>query len=234
MKEEDLYLPIKEFFMEQGYAVYGEVKDIDVVMKKDDLVHAIELKPAFNLKLILQAVERQRYMDSVYVAIKKPQYNKRYKEMIHLLKRLEIGLITVDFLKTKTKVTVEHHPIPLQKRTNNKKKRMVIKEVDSRLAIEDNLGGSTKVKRMTAYREQALMIAYVMHIRDLSKPKDIKALIGLDKTGQILYQNYYKWFERVDKGRYKLTALGLEALTTYYTTVSHLETLLGKTEHEEV
>lgn len=228
IKEEALYMPIKDYFSHQGFEVYGEVKDIDMVLKQEGKVYAIELKINFNLKLVLQAVERQKYMDSVYVAIKKPKYNKRYKEMVHLLKRLEIGLITVDFLKTKTNVVIEHHPLPLAKRTLTRKKTLVIKEVTKRLGIEDNIGGTTKSKRLTAYREEALLTAYVMATHDVKQPKDIKKLSGLDKTGQILYNNYYKWFSRVDKGIYELRPEAYKALQTYKKTVECFKEILEK------
>lgn len=225
-KEADLYLPIKKYFLSQGYEVYGEVKDIDMVLKKDENIFGIELKTTFNLKLILQAVERQKYMNAVYVAIKKPTYNKRYKEMVHLLKRLEIGLITVDFLKTKVNVTLEHHPIPFSRKTYSKKKQIVLKEVNNRLGIEDNIGGTTKIKRLTSYKEDALFIAYVMSTYELRQPKAIKSICGLEKTGQILYKNYYKWFIRTDLGKYELTAEGHKALKTYEKTVEHFDHLI--------
>ena len=225
-KEADLYLPIKNYFLSQGYEVYGEVKDIDMVLKKDEDIFGIELKTTFNLKLILQAVERQKYMNAVYVAIEKPTYNKRYKEIVHLLKRLEIGLITVDFLKTKVSVTIEHHPILFSRKTYTKKKQMILKEVNNRLGIEDNIGGTTKVKRLTSYKEDALLIAYVMTTYNLNKPKDIKSICGLEKTGQILYNNYYKWFIRTDKGMYDVTLDGHTALKTYEKTVCHFDQLI--------
>lgn len=130
MKEAELYLPIKAFFIENGYDVAGEVKNVDMVVYKDDEQIAIELKTAFNLKLLFQAVERQKYFESVYIAIPKPKYNKRYKEMIHILKRLEIGLITVNFLKSRTDVCIEHHPILLErKRITEKPKQLLQKSL---------------------------------------------------------------------------------------------------------
>lgn len=215
MKESELYLPIKAFFIENGYEVAGEVKDVDVVITKDDETIAVELKTAFNLKLLMQAVERQRYFDSVYVGIPRPKHNKRYKEMVHLLKRLEVGLITVDFLKSGPVVCIEHHPIPFERKTNTRKKRAIIKEVVNRTGLRDNLGGSTKQKRVTAYREAALYTAYVLSRFENAAPKEIKAITGLDKTSSILYSNFYGWFERVDKGLYALSQKGYDALKTY-------------------
>lgn len=228
MKEADLYYPIKDFFIKAGYEVYGEVKDVDMIIEKEGALFGIELKCAFNLKLILQAVDRQKYLDSVYVAIERPKYNKRYKEMVHLLKRLEIGLITVEFLKTKTNVVIEHHPILLQRKRNSRKNQVIKREVSNRTNLIDNIGGTRGVKRMTAYRENALLIAYVMDKYDLNVPKDIKAYTKLSKTGQILYQNYYKWFERQGKGFYALSLEGRNALKAHHELLDHFEGLLDK------
>lgn len=99
MKETDLYEPVKQLFTKLGYQVYAEVNDIDVMVVKDDQIIAIELKTSFNLKLILQAITRQKISDNVYVAIPRPKYKQRlsksFKEKELLLRRLELGLILV-------------------------------------------------------------------------------------------------------------------------------------------
>lgn len=222
LKEADLYMPIKAFFIENDYTVKGEVKDVDMVVSKDDSHIAIELKTSFNLKLVLQAVERQKYFDSVYVAIFKPKgKNRRYREIIHLLKRLEVGLITVESLKQGMKVHIEHHPIAFNRSKNKRKEKAIIKEIITRTGVEDNIGGSTKVKRMTAYREASLLTAVVLADFECASPKEIKKISNLDKTGQILYQNHYKWFDRIGQGKYQLNTLGYTALNTYTETVEY-------------
>ncbi|MBN2796350.1 MAG: hypothetical protein JXR88_13145 [Clostridia bacterium] len=223
MKEAELYLPIKAFFIENGYEVAGEVKDVDMVVYQEDTKIAIELKTSFNLKLIFQAVERQKYFESVYVAIPKPKFDKRYREMVHLLKRLEIGLITVNFLKTKTVVHVEHHPIVLERKTNHRKAKAIINELNKRTGVMDNIGGTTKEKRVTAYRESALHVAYALSLEESSKPSEIKKKTGLMNANAILYSNYYKWYERIDRGQYRLTSEGYQALETYHTIIDYFK-----------
>jgi len=234
MKESELYLPIKAFFIENGYKVNGEVGDIDMVVTKDDPI-AIELKPTFNLKLILQAVDRQKMFDSVYVAIFRPaKLNKRYKEMIHLLKRLELGLISVDILKSGTRVVIEHHPIALERKKNHKKKRAIINEIANRTGIIDNIGGTTKMKRVTAYREQAIGVLYVLSQYENASPKEIKDILDHDKVGSILYSNFYQWFERVDKGSYRVSSKGIEALELYEPIVTYYKNKLSlERDHNE-
>lgn len=227
LKEADLYMPIKAFFIENDYSVKGEVKDVDMVVSKDDDHIAIELKTTFNLKLILQAVDRQKYFDTVYVAIFRPKgKNRRYREIIHMLKRLELGLITVESLKKGMKVQIEHHPIPYKRQKNKKKERAIIKEIISRTGVVDNVGGSTKIKRMTAYREASILIATVLSDYESASPKELKRYTELEKTGQILYKNYYKWFDRIDQGKYKLNTSGFTALETYAETVEFFKNKL--------
>ncbi|WP_240841203.1 DUF2161 family putative PD-(D/E)XK-type phosphodiesterase [Acidaminobacter sp. JC074] len=216
LKESDLYHPIKKYFESCGYKVHGEVKDIDMVIKKDDESIAIELKPTFNLKLILQAVDRQKTFDSVYVAIFKPkQINKRYKEVVHLIKRLELGLITVSVLKSGMRVTIENHPLAYNRKKNHKKKRAIISEIDRRTGIVENIGGTTGIKRMTAYREETIAVAVALSKYQEASPKQVKLFTDNKKTGQILYSNHYGWFDRIGQGKYRLTAKGFEALETY-------------------
>ncbi len=226
LKECDLYEPIKAFFIEQGYKVSGEVKNIDVVIHKDDDVIAIELKPTFNLKLILQAVDRQKFFDTVYVAIFKPKsINKRYKEVVHLTKRLEIGLITVNMLKSGTRVTIEHHPLEFNRRKNSRKKKAIIKEIENRSGIIDNVGGTTGIKRMTAYREASIAAAVALNMLGDSSPMAIKTLTDEQKSGQIMYQNHYGWFDRIGQGVYSLTNKGKDAIIEYKDISDYFKTM---------
>lgn len=233
IKESDLYPPIKTYFTENGYQVQGEVNGVDMVISKDDQHVGIELKTSFNLKLLLQAVDRQKYFDSVYVAIEKPRLkNRRYQEIIHVLKRLEIGLITVTFLKKGPQVYIEHHPLTYHPRPNKRKKDNILKEVKGRTGIVDNVGGSHKTKRVTVYREASLFIALVLSKEHESSPKLIKEYTNNPKTGQILYQNHYGWFQRIGQGLYSLSDKGYEALSEYREIVDYFKILIERDSHE--
>ena len=98
IKETDLYGPIRFFLENQGFQVQAEVKHCDIAAVKEGKTVIIELKKSFNLKLVYQALERQSLTDEVFVAIPRPQKGQReraWKDMLRLLKRLELGLITV-------------------------------------------------------------------------------------------------------------------------------------------
>lgn len=108
MKESDMYLPIKDFLVEDGYVVRGEVNNADIVAVKGGDMIIVEMKKSFNLKLVYQLVERQRMTDKVYAAVLvnyKTRRGKAFQNMIKLLKRLSLGLIIV--YEKKTGMTVE-------------------------------------------------------------------------------------------------------------------------------
>jgi len=48
--EVDLYKPVKDYFTSEGYDVYGEVNDCDVVAVKEDELIIVELKLRLNLE----------------------------------------------------------------------------------------------------------------------------------------------------------------------------------------
>jgi hypothetical protein len=76
-----------------------------------------------------------------------------------------------------------------------------------------NLGG-TNGKVMTAYREQALIIAH--YLQDGPKTvAEIKDLTHNPKAGTTLLRNYYGWYEPVERGIYGLTSAGLDSLQVF-------------------
>ena len=68
-KETDLYEPVRAFLEEEGYQVQAEVKGCDIAAVKDGQMVIVELKKAFNLKLVYQGMERQSLTEHVFVAI---------------------------------------------------------------------------------------------------------------------------------------------------------------------
>jgi len=101
MAEVELYAPIKEFLEAQGYVVKGEIGACDIMALRDDegpLV--VELKETLNFTLILQAVDRLKICDTVYVAFRvgkghSASWRSRKRQVTSLLRRLGIGLLTV-------------------------------------------------------------------------------------------------------------------------------------------
>lgn len=218
MKETELSGPISIWLRKQGYSVSCEVKNCDIVAQKNDDLVIIELKTRFSLDLVYQAVNRKKLTESVYVAVPVLQGRKnipKLKEVKKLLFRLEVGLILVRFLKTKTRIEIVSHPAEYIPRKANKKRNSIIREIDGRYS-EFNKGGSTnKDLRISAYKQQALVCAWLLNKNGNMSPKSIKNSGGGVKTQQILSGNIFGWFDKVSRGLYSINPAGIEALNIY-------------------
>ncbi|WP_019156717.1 DUF2161 domain-containing phosphodiesterase [Robertmurraya massiliosenegalensis] len=232
--EKDLFPPVQKYFSKLKYEVYGEVNDCDVVAVKEDELIIIELKLHFNSDLLIQATNRQRLTDQVYIAIPKPRFkrnSKKWHDMCHLLKRLELGLIVVTFLKNDAKLEVIIEPGPYDRKSSiqsyKKRRQKLLEEIKGR-NINDNIGGSNQTKIMTAYKENCIQIAtYFLHHGPLS-PKKLRQLGTGEKTLSILYQNHYGWFRRIERGVYDLSEIGKKELTSYPKVVDYYTTLIAQ------
>lgn len=213
-KETDLYQPIRSFLEADGYHVQGEVKHCDIAATKGEETIIIELKKSFNLKLVYQAIERQSISDQVFVAIPRPQKGqgeRAWKDMIRLLKRLEIGLMTVALDSPLQTVDVLLEPSESMVRKNRKKKERLQAEMENR-HIAENLGGMTRRKIMTAYREKSIELCCMIEHKGPISIKDLRESGKGEKYPSMLQSNVYGWFERVEKGVYALSGAGIEAL----------------------
>lgn len=214
--EIDLYEPVQQLFVKQGYAVYGEVNDCDIVAIKDEEPIIVELKLTVNMELLLQAAKRQRIAEKVYIAIPKPSYSLRsqkWRDLSYLIRRLELGLIFVQIQECHAEAKIINEPTPFNReksmRQSKKRRNKLIKEVESRSG-NYNIGGSSRTKIMTAYRENCIFIAVCLHKYGPLSPKQLREIGTGDKTPTILRANYYGWFERIQRGVYDLSEKGLE------------------------
>ena len=209
--ETALYLPVKRFLETLGFSVKGEVGGCDVVALKGDdppIVVICELKQAFNLELLLQAVDRAGACDEVWVAArlsvrgKGRESDSRYR---NLCRRLGFGMLAV----TATGAVEVLVPPPTTAPRRNLKKRSRLVTEHQRRKGDPVLGGSTRAPIMTAYRQQALICAAALsqgprRVRDL-RPK-------IPDAPKILLHNVYGWFDRTERGIYALTEAGHAAL----------------------
>jgi hypothetical protein len=224
MLETQLYAPVKTFLQKLGYKVAGEVHSCDVVARKDKDVLIVELKKEFNLDLVLQGIQRQALSKTVYLAIESPRkkgHRRRWRRFLKLCRMLGLGLMTVRFRRKLADVEVVLDPAPYISRINARKRSGLLKEFESR-ATDCNVGGCTRRKIVTAYREQVLRIACALQNNGPSKVKALVEASGSRKTASILQKNYYEWFERVGRGIYSLTPAGIKGLETYAAAVAQL------------
>ncbi len=209
--ETALYPPIKRFLEAAGYSVKGEVSGCDVVGLSDGeppVVVICELKQSFNLELVLQAVDRAAAGDEVWVAARVSakgrgrEADRRYRD---LCRRLGFGMLAV---ADNGVVSVIVSPVAPMPRRNPRKRSRLVSEHRRRKG-DPAPGGSTRSPIMTAYRQQALACAAALTAGPL-RPKDLKHVAPA--AGNILRDNVYGWFERIDRGLYGLTAAGGAAI----------------------
>jgi len=212
-KETDLYEPIRAFLEEEGYQVQAEVKNCDIAAVKDGQMVIVELKKAFNLKLVYQGLERQSLTEQVFVAIPRPKKGARekaWKDMLKLLKRLELGLLTVALDSPLQTVDVVLEPSDSIAWKNRKKREKVQAELEQR-QVDGNVGGMTRRKIMTAFREKSIRLACLLEREERVSLAALRER-GMEDSVGILSRNYDKWFKRVEKGVYALSDKGKEAL----------------------
>jgi hypothetical protein len=209
--ETALYLPVKRFLEKLGFTVKGEIGGCDLVALSGDdppIVVVGELKLAFNLELILQAVDRAGACDEVWLAAKMSARGKgresdaRYR---NLCRRLGFGMLAVT---NGGEVEVIVKPPTTAPRRDSKKRSRLVAEHQRRIG-DPAIGGSTRRPIMTAYRQQALACASALslgpqRVRDLRK--------DVPDAGKILLHNVYGWFDRTERGVYGLTEAGRAAL----------------------
>lgn len=216
MKETELYEPIKTYLESLGYIVKGEVGAIDVfAMKKEDSI-AVELKKQITLKLIYQAIERQKLADDVYIAIPKSalkSHQTNYRSFILLLRRLSIGLMVVQNNIVNVMIDPSEYDLEMSKKRNKKKHVKLIEEFKNR-SSDTNIGGS-RGKKMTVYREKAILVAKTINEYKILSPKQIKEITGVAETSSILQKNYYDWFYRVRQGLYALSEKGILEIDSF-------------------
>ena len=214
-READMYPLLRAWLETNGYTVNAEVNGCDIAARKGGALIVIEMKLRFNLDLLLQVAKRQEVADSVYAAVPAPEtWDKRWRDLMRLLRRLEAGLVLVHMDSAAPRVEVEFHPLECAQRRNRVGERALLAEMNGR-TLEMNVGGTARCKRVTAYRESALLVAAGLESAGPCSPACLRGMGTGEKTGQILYDNHYGWFERLGKGVYGLTPSGKSGLTEF-------------------
>ena len=224
MLESDLYPPVKAYLEAQGYAVKAEIGDCDLLARRaDEPPVVVELKLTFSLPLVMQGVARQTLFDLVYLAVPvsgAKGWKLRYKDIIRLCRRLGLGLMAV---RTADPPSVEVHldPGPYQPRKRTKAAGRLLREFERRVG-DPNTGGQTRVKRITAYRQDALRCALHLQSHGATKASHVAQATGVTAAARLMRADHYGWFERVERGVYQLTPAGTNGLEQYAAIVDEL------------
>lgn len=207
-RETDLAPPVRAWLEAQGWTVRSEVEQCDLVARRGDALVAVELKRRFETSLLIQAAQRQRAVDSVYVAIPRPRTARgsAWAGVLHLLRRLELGLLLVSLGRT-ARVEVALDPVPFTRRRSSAGRRAILEEIAGRSG-DWNVGGSTRRPLVTAYRESAIFVACCLERTGPLSPRALRSLGTGAKTRAILYDDVYGWFTRIDRGLYALAPRG--------------------------
>jgi hypothetical protein len=216
-RESNLYAPVKHHLEALGYTVRGEVGRCDVLGVSGDMMVAVELKLAYGLPVLYQALRRLPSVDLVYVAVGVPEgriargnWDAQVPDAVRLCRMLGVGLLSV----RNGNVVVHTDPTPYQPRKQPKQRARLLSEFVRRSG-DHNLGGTNRRPRMTAYREDALACAQVLAVTGALRAAAVRAAAGVAKANAILGDNVYGWFEKVARGTYNLTPAGRVALAVY-------------------
>jgi hypothetical protein len=211
VKETELYAPTKRLLESQGYVVKAEVKSCDVMaVRGDEPPVIVELKNGLTLQLIYQAIDRLSITEHVYIAIAKPKRAVPL-EAQKLCKRLGLGLLVVS---KSGRVDILAEPVPYTPRPNKNRKTALLKEFHKRKG-DPNIGGSTKVKLMTAYKQDALRCLCHLHSNGATKISNLRKATQVDRAATILRADYYGWFVKEDRGIYNVTDAGRSAILVF-------------------
>ncbi|MBE0553202.1 MAG: hypothetical protein IH625_05880 [Rhodobacteraceae bacterium] len=179
-----------------------------MAVRGDEPPVVVELKLTFSLALVMQGVARQALFDAVYLAVPLgPRgWGLRYKEITALCRRLGLGLLAV------RGEVVEAHldPGPYQPRRNVLRAGRLLREFSRRVG-DPNTGGTTGVRRVTAYRQDALRCLAALS-GGAMKAAAVAAATGVARAAVLMRDDHYGWFERVERGIYALTPKGRAAL----------------------
>lgn len=217
--ETSLYLPVKLYLESLGLDVKGEVCGCDVVALARDpapdgaalTVVVAELKLTFTLELVLQAIDRTAACDEVWLAIQLSRRGRGRESdgrVRKLCRFLGLGLMTVS---TTGRVDVLVEPAPWKPRRDAKRRSRLVAEHRRRQG-DPAAGGSTRQPIMTAYRQQALACAAALS-QAPGRPRDLKKHIP--DAPKILQRNVYGWFDKVERGVYRLNDTGRAALARW-------------------
>ncbi|UYY76825.1 DUF2161 family putative PD-(D/E)XK-type phosphodiesterase [Sphingomonas sp. R1] len=201
---------MKTFLEEQGYEVKGEICGCDVVAVRGSeppVLIIAELKLSFTLELVLQAVDRLRCADLIYLAVVSSRKGRdRDARALRLCRLLGVGLLAVDPKLRTVSVLVE--PSPYRPRPDLQRRAHILKEHKIRQG-DPAEGGSTRSPIMTAYRQRAIACAEAIG-SGVARPRDLKHLA--EDAGQVLRRNVYGWFVGEKPGHYRLTEAGAAML----------------------
>jgi hypothetical protein len=90
MRERDLYIPVRDWLIAEGWTIHVEIFDADIVAVKDGKLLAVELKRGMRTGLERQAKQRADWADLVMIAVPESTYKPAW-----WIKHHGFGVLTV-------------------------------------------------------------------------------------------------------------------------------------------
>jgi hypothetical protein len=184
MRETALYPTVKGFLEAAGFEVKGEVCGCDIVAVQDEepsRLVVVEMKLGFSLDLLLQAVDRMRAADEVWLAVPATRRGRdRDPRVRRLCRLLGLGMMAVDTASNRIEVLAE--PGPYRPRSDQRRRSRLLSE-HMRRRGDPSPGGSTRQPVMTAYRQRALACAAMLRAGPC-RPRDLR--VAASDAGRIL------------------------------------------------
>jgi len=224
ISETELYGPAKVFLEGQGYTVKGEIGRCDLVAVQEGADPVIvELKTAFSLPLVFQGLQRQSLSELVYLGVPAGLgglWKRQRRDIVKLCRLLGLGLMTIDPATGHVEVRLD--PGPYQPRKQPRARQRLLGEFQRRVG-DPTVGGGRGRPVMTSYRQDALRCARHLASAGPMGPAALRDATGIKRAATILARDVYGWFERVERGIYRITPAGLEALETFADAVVALD-----------
>jgi hypothetical protein len=181
--------------------------------------HSAPNERAKSLPLVLQGVDRLTITERVYLAVPRPARSARGRplaperpEIRKLCRRLGLGLILVGLSRKSVEILEE--PVPYRPRQAKSRALRLIDEFARRIG-DANVGGAVGVPLVTAYRQDALRCARALALGGPMRVAALRAVAGVPRAARILQRNVYGWFDRIERGTYRLTPEGDQALSRF-------------------
>jgi hypothetical protein len=169
--------------------------------------------------LVLQGIDRLALTERVYLAVPRPERQARggplapeRPEIRKLCRRLGLGLILVGL--TRKTVEILEEPVPYRPRQAKSRALRLLDEFSRRVG-DANVGGTVGVPLVTAYRQDSLRCARALALGGPMRVGALRNAADVPRAARILQRNVYGWFDRIERGTYRLTPEGDQALSRF-------------------
>jgi hypothetical protein len=134
-----------------------------------------------------------------------------------LCQRLGLGILLVEGGQVRAVLD----PKPYVPRGNRRRRGLLLREFAHRVG-DPNTGGSTRVKVVTAYRQDALRCLAALAAAGPLSLALLRAQTGVARAATICQRDVYGWFQREARGVYAASPKGRDALAAYADMVAAL------------